>query len=175
MTRRPSPAIVVALLALFVSLTGTAVATTSALITGRQVADGSLTGRDVKNKSLTPADFRGSVRGPAGPPGLPGAQGAQGVQGPQGAKGDKGDSGPTNLIIRFSIKTSSNPSDVHHAFCNGNEQATGGGWFREAGDATVTETAPSGNPVPGGWYVQWTRNGVANVTMRVWVVCAQPS
>jgi hypothetical protein len=165
---------VVALLALFISLTGTALATTSALITGRQVADSSLTGRDVKNKSLTPADFRGAVRGPAGPPGAQGAQGPQGTQGAQGAKGDKGDPGLTNLIIRFSDRTSVNPSDIHTAFCAANEQATGGGWWVQAGDPTVTLTEPTGNPVPIGWNVRWDRGPVSPVTIRVWVICSRP-
>ena len=44
---------------LVVALTGTAVATTSALITGKQIKNSSITGADVKNKSLTPKDFRG--------------------------------------------------------------------------------------------------------------------
>jgi hypothetical protein len=43
----------VAMLALFVALTGTAVATTSALITGKQIKNGSITGLDIKNKSVT--------------------------------------------------------------------------------------------------------------------------
>jgi hypothetical protein len=80
-----SPAIVVASIALFVALTGTAVATTSALITGRQIANGSITGLDVKNRSLRPIDFRGSVRGPRGLQGIKGDKGdagAQGVPGP---------------------------------------------------------------------------------------------
>jgi hypothetical protein len=84
---RQSPAMVVAMLALFVALTGTAVATTSALITGNQIKNSSITGADVKNKSLTARDFRGSVRGPRGLRGLTGAQGAQGLQGPQGPPG----------------------------------------------------------------------------------------
>jgi len=82
-----SPAMAVAMLALFVALTGTAVATTSALITGRQIANGSITGLDVKNKSLTPRDFRGSVRGPRGLTGSAGPQGAQGAAGATGAPG----------------------------------------------------------------------------------------
>jgi hypothetical protein len=77
-----SPALVVAMLALFVGLTGTAVSATSALITGKQIKNSSITGLDVKNKSLTPKDFRGSVRGPRG---LTGLQGPQGPQGPAGA------------------------------------------------------------------------------------------
>jgi hypothetical protein len=163
---------VVASIALFVALSGTAVATTSALITGRQIANSSITGLDVRNKSLTPADFRGSVRGPTGPRGLPGAQGIQGIQGIQGPKGDKG---LTNLLIRYSDKTnSSTPSDSHHALCAANEVATGGGWWVQAGDPKVTETEPSGNPTPVGWYVRWDKIGAPNVTIRVWVVCAQP-
>jgi hypothetical protein len=98
---RVSPALVVAMLALFVALTGAAVATTSALITGKQILNNSITGADVKDKSLTPKDFKGSVggaRGPAGtagPQGPAGAQGPQGAQGPAGPKGDTGDTGAT--------------------------------------------------------------------------------
>jgi hypothetical protein len=94
---RQSPAMVVAMLALFVALTGTAVATTSALITGNQIKNSSITGLDVKNKSLTPRDFRGSVRGPRGLRGLTGATGATGASGAKGDKGDKGDAGRSAL------------------------------------------------------------------------------
>lgn len=52
----------VAMLALFVALSGTAVATTSALVTGAQIKNSSITGADVKNKSLGPADFKGSLK-----------------------------------------------------------------------------------------------------------------
>jgi hypothetical protein len=98
---RQSPAMVVATLALFVALGGTAVAA-GTLITGKQIKNSSITGADVKNNSLTPRDFRGSVRGPrglTGPAGPQGAAGAPGPQGPAGApgpvgpKGDKGDQG----------------------------------------------------------------------------------
>ena len=57
---RQSPALVVAVVALFVALTGTAVAAT--LITGAQIKNGSITGLDVKDKSLTPKDIRGSAK-----------------------------------------------------------------------------------------------------------------
>ena len=91
---RQSPALIVAMLALFVALTGTAVATTSALIGSAQIRNNSITGLDVKNKSLTPKDFRGSIRGPRGLRGLTGATGAPGAPGAKGDKGDKGDAGP---------------------------------------------------------------------------------
>jgi hypothetical protein len=98
---RQSPAMVVAMIALFVALTGTAVATTSALITGAQVKNNSITGLDIKNKSLKPIDFSGSIRGARGAAGTPGPAGPQGAQGPQGApgapgaQGAKGDRGPS--------------------------------------------------------------------------------
>ena len=85
---RQSPAMVVAMLALFVALTGTAVATTSALITGAQIKNNSITGADIKNKSLTAKDIKGQLRGPRG------VAGPLGPVGPQGPKGDKGDTGP---------------------------------------------------------------------------------
>jgi hypothetical protein len=91
---RQSPAMIVAMLALFVALTGTAVATTSALIGSAQIKNNSITGLDVKNKSLRPIDFRGSVRGPRGLRGLTGATGATGAAGAKGDKGDQGVPGP---------------------------------------------------------------------------------
>ncbi len=80
-----SPALLVAMLAFFVALTGTAVATTSALITGKNIKNGSITGADVKNKSLRPIDFRGSVRGPRGPKGASGATGSAVLTGQVGS------------------------------------------------------------------------------------------
>ena len=65
--RRPSPALLVASLALFGALGGTSfaeplAARASALIGGGDVRDGSITGKDVKNGSLATADLaRGSV------------------------------------------------------------------------------------------------------------------
>ena len=94
---------VVATIALLVALSGTALATTSALISGQQiknnsvagvdVRNSSLTGADVRNKSLTAADFRGAVRGARGASGAPGPVGAQGPKGDKGDDGDEGEQG----------------------------------------------------------------------------------
>jgi hypothetical protein len=92
---RVSPAMVVAMIALFVALSGTAVATTSALIGSAQIRNNSITGADIKNKSLKPVDFSGSVRGARGVRGLAGPPGPAGTAGAPGAKGDKGDTGAT--------------------------------------------------------------------------------
>lgn len=91
---RVSPALVVAMLALFVAVTGSAVATTSALITGAQIKNGSITGADVKNKSLTSNDIRGQLRGARGLPGVPGTKGDKGDKGVKGDKGETGQPGP---------------------------------------------------------------------------------
>ncbi len=71
--RRIGSAHVLAALALFVALGGTAMANDAvrAFITGADVRDGSLSGRDVRNRSLTAADLAPGVlrTGPPGPAG----------------------------------------------------------------------------------------------------------
>lgn len=103
--RIPSPAMVVALIALFVATTGTAVA--GVMITGANVKNESLTGLDILNGSVTtneirngtlrPVDFGGKLpqgpQGPQGTPGTPGAPGTPGPAGPQGPAGPKGSQG----------------------------------------------------------------------------------
>ncbi len=96
MIRRPSPATVVALAALFVASSGTAVAAVivtganvkNGSLTGLDVRNGSLTSADVKNRSLLPVDFKGKLpagpQGPVGPAGPVGAQGAPGAPGVSG-------------------------------------------------------------------------------------------
>jgi hypothetical protein len=113
---RPSPAMVVSVLALIVALGGTSYAalklpknsvgtkqlkksavTNSKIknnsVTGAKVKSGSLTSSDVKDHSLTGLDLAsGSI--PAGPQGPVGPQGPQGPQGPKGNTGDT----PTKVL-----------------------------------------------------------------------------
>jgi len=101
---RPTPAMAVALVALFSSLAGGA--TAAKLLTGKDIANKSLSGKDlkkksvtsrhVKNRSLVANDFkRGELpAGEIGPVGRDGATGPEGPQGPQGEPGEKGDTGP---------------------------------------------------------------------------------
>lgn len=81
---------IIGMLALFVALTGTAVATTSALITGAQIKNNSITGADIKNKSVPANKLKGNFRGARG------AAGSPGPVGPQGPKGDTGPAGAPN-------------------------------------------------------------------------------
>jgi hypothetical protein len=89
--RRPSPAMVIACLALLVALAGTGVAAVSIVLPPNsvgtlQLRTGAVTSAKVRNGSLLRADFA-SGQVPAG------AIGPVGPAGPQGAKGDKGDKG----------------------------------------------------------------------------------
>jgi len=90
--RRPSPATVIASLALFVSLTGTGVAAT-VLITSKQIKDRTIQLVDVSPRArvqLQGKDGGQGDRGPQGPQGDRGPQGSQGQQGPQGPQGPAG-------------------------------------------------------------------------------------
>jgi hypothetical protein len=87
--RRPSPALVVATVALFVALGGTSIAAVNALprnsVGTIQLKQNAVTSAKVRNGSLLRADFRrGQI--PAGP------RGAQGPQGP---------AGPSDAYARF--------------------------------------------------------------------------
>src|SRR5438128_360693 len=93
----PSPALIVALVALMAALGGTAIART--LVTGKDIANDAITSRHVKDGSLTSADLSPRMRAAmsrrasqptAGPQGPAGPKGPQGPAGPQGPKGQDG-------------------------------------------------------------------------------------
>lgn len=98
---RPSPAMVVACIALAVALGGTSYAAISLprnSVGTAQLKRNAVNSTKVRNFSLLRADFkRGQLpagpRGPQGPQGPPGPPGATGATGAPGAKGDKGDQG----------------------------------------------------------------------------------
>jgi Collagen triple helix repeat (20 copies) len=107
--RAPSPALVVAMVALFAALTQTGLASQALQAAGcncgnsSDIVNNSLTGADIKDGSLTKKEFKkGAIPtlprviravGPKGNPGSPGAKGDAGAAGTPGAKGDKGDKG----------------------------------------------------------------------------------
>jgi len=96
--RRPSPALTVAIIAVVISGTGSAVA--ASLITSNQIKNGTI---QLKDLSKSARDALQGGRGPQGPtgvagaagqPGAAGAPGTPGAPGEPGAKGDKGDPTP---------------------------------------------------------------------------------
>ncbi|HYP48866.1 MAG TPA: hypothetical protein VEQ61_09550, partial [Thermoleophilaceae bacterium] len=63
-SRRPSPALVIACLALFVSLGGVSYGVATGSIDGREIKDGAVSSADVRNNSLRGVDVRnGSLKG----------------------------------------------------------------------------------------------------------------
>jgi hypothetical protein len=91
-TRRPSASLVVAITALILATTGSAVA--ASLITSKQIKDGTIEVKDLSRKARSALAAKAGPSGPAGAVGQPGAPGGKGEQGPQGPKGDEGEQGP---------------------------------------------------------------------------------
>jgi hypothetical protein len=79
---RPSPALLIACLALLVALGGTSVAAVKVLAPRNSVGSA-----QVINKSLLPIDFKTPPKGPAGPRGPAGPAGPAGAAGPAGPAG----------------------------------------------------------------------------------------
>jgi hypothetical protein len=96
--KRFTPAMIVAMIALAVALSGTAVAGTAKLITGSQIANGTIKLADIHPSAKTALKGEHGATGARGPAGAQGAQGPVGPQGANGAKGEKG--GFTGLVTR---------------------------------------------------------------------------
>jgi hypothetical protein len=90
----PSPAMVVACIAVVLAMTGSAFAA-RALITGADIKDGSVTRADLSRRTVS--SLKGK-RGATGARGFVGARGPQGDTGPQGPQGPAGPAGPAGPI-----------------------------------------------------------------------------
>jgi hypothetical protein len=157
--RRPSPATLLAFLALVVALGGTSYAaiTLPANSVGtKQLKKNAVTGKKVKNRSLKAIDFATGQ--------LPkGDQGAQGIQGPPGP------AGATNVTVRVSDEG----LGVTTVSCDAGERAVGGGALSSDGFlVAVGPNVTSGTPT--GWAAQADDGGGGDAHVRVSVVCAKP-
>jgi hypothetical protein len=147
--RLPSPALIVALAALFAATSGTAVA--AKLITGKQIANNSIAGADVKNGSLQSKDLSADAR--AALAGATGPQGSQGPAGPAGPKGADGAPGPAGApgvsgrqVVVVSTATNSDAEKTALATCPAGKQVIGGGanvFPNDVDDVVVREAYPS--------------------------------
>jgi hypothetical protein len=197
--RRPSPALVVAIVALFVAFSGTA--TAALVMTGKQIKDGTITGKDLKNRTLGTNKLskkavsllkgQQGVAGPAGPQGPKGEAGVQGVQGP---KGDTGVAHTTTRTagIAFTANGSMGETKDGAAMCQPGESVVGGGYRLPGGSLGVgsgvvpifaaVESRPanaSGEPAlngqePRGWYVEVQKGTDTDGTAAITVLCASP-
>lgn len=162
MTRLKTPALV-GLAVGACLLSGATGATAVSLITGADVADGSLTSADLRDGTLRWRDVGAGARqrlataagqlaapGPAGPPGpqgepgVPGPPGATGAPGPRGAQGPAGPAGAGGVANRrvqtlsfFEPVESTSPSRTYTVECGLGQVATGGGY--EGADAFVQQ------------------------------------
>ncbi len=146
LVRRPSPAMIVASIALLVSLGGTSFAAVSQLarnsvgtpqlqasaVTNAKLANNAVTSVKVRNRSLLRGDFApGQLpAGPTGPQGPAGPAGATGAAGPAGAAGVIG-----AITVRTSAVTIDNTTATNslyttratEALCSSGELAISGG------------------------------------------------
>lgn len=167
MKKRPSFTSVIALLALFIAIGGTA--TAAGLISGKSIKRGTITAKQIKNKTITTGKLA-----PATVAALQGAQGPRGVEGDKGATGIKGDTGIPG-IAGPEVVTSFNADNSANVAANSNGDIVSMNglpsnrylviaksiMFAQTGGALLTcgiETNPGGN----GDDAQW--NSPANLT-----------
>jgi len=164
--RRPSPAMVVACIALLVALGGTSVAAVSQLarnsvgprqlqfgaVTNPKIRNNAVTSAKVRNRSLLRVDFRPGQL-PAGP---------TGPQGPAGPAGAAGPAGPAGVIGAITVRTNAVliPGGIAHngeyntarvsRNCEANERAISAGTSWSDDDANLelwtSEMEPVLNP-----------------------------
>lgn len=184
---RPSPALVVACLALAVALSGTGYAAFKlprGSVGTIHLKKGAVTSPKVRNGSLTLLDLAATER-----PKLKGDKGDLGATGPKGDKGDKGDPGPQGapglseiqVVSKETSQNSGSPKGLT-VMCPPGTRATGGGprvSSAGSGTFTVEESWPvlgieAGNP-PIGWHVEAKEAAATNEVWRLrgTVVCAK--
>jgi hypothetical protein len=154
--RRPSPAMVVACLALLVALSGTGIAAATQVarnsVGTRQLQDSAVTNAKIRNNAVNSAKVaaRSLLRSDFAPGQLPaGPIGPQGPAGPQGAAGPAGPAGVIGAVTvrqsSVSVPGSASDKPIPNSFwvtrtvnvnCNSNERAmsAGTGWSADAND-----------------------------------------
>jgi hypothetical protein len=184
--RRPSPATVLASLALLVALGGTSVAAVNALAPNSvgtiQLKNRAVTGQKVALHTLSKSNFKaGQIpaggRGPAGP------------AGPAGAAGPAGPSGPPGPAASTSLTVSVTSNDIlaHQALltnvsCPSGKTATGGG-VRLSGSGVDSDAVIASYPVnstlgaadngqtPVGWQARIVNNAGGTRQALTYVIC----
>ena len=179
--RRPSPALVVACLALLVSLGGTSYATVLN-VPRNSVGTPELKRNAVKPAKLAPNAVRTAhvLNGSLLADDFKAGQLPRGEKGDKGDKGDAGAPGATNVVVR-TASTTSNGSATATANCNAGERAVGGGFDIGGWGANVTafRSRPS-PPAAGGTPTGWTATSFnqtnigANIGVVAYVICASP-
>lgn len=167
----PSSSMVVAVIALLVAMSGSAVA--ASLITGEQIKDGTIQTKDLSKKTRVKlASASGGERGPAGPSGQQGERGANGSAGQNGRDGVS-----QALVRRVENEVGAHSSGVAVAHCLSGEEAIGGGGSIDGVDA-LQQTAPasgedaaSEGSAPDGWLARAFNADDETRTITAFAVC----
>ena len=169
----------IAMLALFIALTGTTYAASTALIgantvSSPQVVNGSLQTKDLSGKARKALKGNRGPRGLAGAAGAAGAKGATGAQGIQGVKGDPGATtvtvvqGPT-VTIGTGLKAFAS------ADCPAGSVATGGGGVNvNTSGVHLLQSFANTGASPTAWSVSYENTSAGSVDVHARVVCASP-
>jgi hypothetical protein len=189
---RPSPALVISVLALFVALGGVGYA--AATINGADIKNKSIAGKKLKNKAITGAKIKGSaVTGSKVKAGSLDKSDFKAGTLLQGPAGPAGQNAATNITYRtFLANTAGNGTlGEAGATCNAGEKLIGGGggWVNNAVpptsyvlDGTVSDSGPgtsSDAPIgegetPGEWHVSGVNTSGGNARMYAYAICAAP-
>jgi Collagen triple helix repeat (20 copies) len=180
---RPSPAALIAALALFFTLGGTAIAAKHYLITSTSQIKPSVLATLHGARGANGANGAQGPKGETGVPGAPGSAGAQGPKGETGAPGPAGPPGPARVEEVVGPKENLNGESSRNASasCPPGKVATGGGGT--IGNAYLGDTVymyqsvpiPESNVsgiTPTGWEVYWHNFGNKGVTVYAWAICA---
>ena len=187
--RRPSPALIVSIIALIVATAGTATAATIVVRNSGQIKNGAVKSVDLANgKGVKVADLtrgaRTSLRGQQGPRGEQGAQGPAGAQGAPGAPG-----AVSKTVTRLTTVTLANGGAGSPSVqCQSGEKLVGGGarlgntdvdtsdlHLHSSRPATATGTPPAEGETATGWRAfAWNVAGGPNgdIEMSVYAICA---
>jgi hypothetical protein len=168
--RLPSPAMLIACVALMVSLGGVSYAAgvlPKNSVGTAQLKKSAITGAKVKNRSLMAADFKAGQlpAGPHGPAGLPGPKGDKGDTGAAGAAGISG----LEIVVRAPETVPAGQHGYGEAYCPTGKKPIGGGGGTTDGGLAISHTGPNAN----GWFVDAENTAGVAVDLRVYAVCAK--
>jgi hypothetical protein len=186
--RTPSPAMIVALVALFVALSGGAAAGTyvaakeldtraTSLEPGNATIPRVVAARvaQLRALSLRPDKLHKCCRGPRGPRGFRGPRGPQGPAGRFTAANISSTNGPVVHLCAFGGGGCEVGQSI--AICPGGTVPIGGAWAGDSPDPIVDATVgasfpyPSGSP-PTGWGLIIINNAPITASFHVAAICA---
>ena len=161
MKKRITPAFVLAMLALFVALAGTATAGTAVLITGKQIKNGSIGLADIS------ASAKRALKGQRGPQGIQGIAGPAGTAGPAGLPGGFD---PAKVSYVTGPTVTFAPGEIHfaEATCPAGTTVIGGGYFASIARVAAENTFGDGRT----WSVLINNDTSISLDVNAYAVCA---